>query len=400
MCASLRSLKSVALAVSAAALLAGCNTPFDLDLRGGFGQALDTSAAAASAPADRPKPDNRGIISYPNYQVAVARRGDTLTDVANRIGIDAQELADYNAIRTDDGLREGEIVALPRRVSEPSEDTGGAGQIIPPSDVDIASLAGNAIDNAAPSVATETLDSAPIADDAQVGYEPIRHTVQRGETAFTISRLYNVPVRSLAEWNGLDQSFTIRENQILLIPPAQPTAPTREIAPVETAAALETTTAPGEGSPTPTPPSAATPLPEETPSAPVAAPAAPKLEQTQTAASSSKMSYPVSGKVIRAYSKGKNNGIDLSANAGSAVSAAADGTVAAITTDADDVKILVVRHPDNIMTVYYNVDNISVAKGTAVKRNQKLAEVPSKDSYLHFEVRKGFDSVDPTPYLD
>ncbi len=401
MFSSLRSLKSAALTVSTVALLAGCNTPFDLDLRGGFGQSLDTSAAAQGATADRPQPDNRGIISYPNYQVAVARRGDTLADVAERIGLDAQELAEFNAIKPEDNLRAGEIVALPRRVSEPSETTGGAGQILSPSEVDITSLAGTAIDNATPTVETAPLEAASVPENAQVGFEPIRHTVERGETAFTISRLYNVPVRSLAEWNGLDKDFTIRENQILLIPPAQPSAPSREIPATETVAVTTAdTTAPGQGSPTPVPPSAATPLPAETPSEPVAKPVAEDLSKTQTAVKTTKMSYPVSGKVIRAYSKGKNNGIDLSATAGSPVSAAADGTVAAITTDADDVNILVVRHPDNVMTVYYNVENINVSKGTAVKRNQKLAEVPIEDAYLHFEVRKGFDSVDPTPYLN
>lgn len=399
MTVSLRSLRTVAMAVSTTAILAGCDTPFDFDFRDGFGQKLDTSKAATGALAPRPQPDNRGIISYPNYQVAVARRGDTLEDVANRIGLNAAELAEYNAIKPEDRLRAGEIVALPRRVSEPSEATGGRGQIISPSNVDITSLAGTAIDNAAPAVETEKLEApaAPIPEDAQVGFEPIRHTVQRGETAFTISRLYNVPVRSLAEWNGLGSDFTIRENQILLIPPAQPSAPTPSPqAPV----AVDATTGPGEGSPTPTPPSATKPLPEETVVAAADKPKAPDLSATQTKpANSAKMSYPVNGKIIRAYSKGKNNGIDISGTAGSPVVAATDGTVAAITTDADDVKIVVVRHANNIMTVYYNVDNIAVSKGTGVKRGQKIAQLPAGDSYVHFEVRKGFDSVDPMPYL-
>ena len=36
--------------------------------------------------------------SYPGYQVAVARRGDTAASVAARIGLSASELANYNAI--------------------------------------------------------------------------------------------------------------------------------------------------------------------------------------------------------------------------------------------------------------------------------------------------------------
>jgi murein DD-endopeptidase MepM/ murein hydrolase activator NlpD len=315
--------------------------------------------------------------------------------VANRIGVDATQLADYNAVNVDDPLRAGEIVALPTRVPEP--DTG---QIVSPSNVDISALAGPAIDNARPAtIETDALAAAPgqVTEDSQIGYEPIRHTVQRGETAFTISRLYNVSVRALAEWNGLGTDFTIRENQILLIPPAQPAAPSESARPQ----ARTVTTAPGQGSPTPVPPSAAKPLPAEKPSATVPKPAAQDLSKTQTkpANSGAKMSFPVNGKIIRTYAKGKNNGIDLSASAGTPVVAAADGTVAAITTDADGVKIVVIRHPDNVMTVYYNVDKISVAKGASVKRNAKLAQIPAKDSFVHFEVRKGFDSVDPMPFL-
>lgn len=396
MTVSLRGPSKIVMAVSALALVSACSTPLDLDLRDMFGQRLDTSEAAVGATAQRPDPDSRGIISYPNYQVAIARRGDTVADVANRVGVDANQLAEYNAVNVNDPLRPGEIVALPTRVSEPE-----TGQVVSPSNVDITALAGNAINNATPTaVETDELDAAPvqITEDTQIGYEPIRHTVQRGETAFTIARLYNVSVRALAEWNGLGTEFTIRENQILLIPPAQPAAPTESARPQARSTA---TTAPGQGSPTPVPPSATKPLPKEKTTAQVEKPASQDLSKTQTkpASSSAKMSFPVNGKIIRTYAKGKNNGIDLSAAAGTPVVAAADGTVAAITTDADGVKIVVIRHPDNVMTVYYNVDNISVAKGAAVKRNAKLAQIPAKDSFVHFEVRKGFDSVDPMPYL-
>jgi multidrug efflux pump subunit AcrA (membrane-fusion protein) len=77
------------------------------------------------------------------------------------------------------------------------------------------------------------------------------------------------------------------------------------------------------------------------------------------------------------------------------------GTVAAITKDTEQVPILVLRHPDGLMTVYANIDKISVAKGDTVKRGQTIAQIRSGgDGYLHFEVRQGFDSVDPVPYLE
>jgi murein DD-endopeptidase MepM/ murein hydrolase activator NlpD len=343
--------------------------------------------------ATRPQPDERGIISYPGYQVAVARRDDTLARLATRIGADAGELARFNGIQTGDILREGEIVALPRRVAEP---TGGP--IQPPSGVDIASVAGGAIARAdAQQVQTTPLGPAAT---PQIGTEPVRHRVERGETAFSIARLYDVSVRSLADWNGLGPDFAVREGQHLLIPVATPgaTPPPREAA-----AAPAAVTPPGSGSPTPTPPSAAQPLPAEetrpvaTPTPPVAAP---DLGQTAKTTGGARMVRPVEGSIIRDYAKGRNDGIDIAATPGAPVKAADAGTVAAITEDTNGIPIIVIRHQGSLLTVYSNVGALSVKKGDTVARGQKIAEIRRDGAAaLHFEVRDGFESVDPNRFL-
>lgn len=371
-------------------VLAACSD-FDYDLRNGLGSLGTSDAATRAAPAERPSPDARGVISYPNYQVAVAERGDTIESVATRLGISAPELASFNGIEADVPLRQGEVIALPRRVAEPSASTGTQ-----PGAVDINTLAGGAIDRAPDSQGVRTAalppaTAAPAAAPApQSGTEPTRHKVERGETAYTISRLYNVPVKSLAEWNGLGPDFAIREGQFLLIPVAKQAPPTQTAA----------VTRPGAGSPTPTPPSADDPLPQTDP-APAVAPAPPVDvgKQTQTA-SDARMVFPVSGSIIREYAKGKNEGINIKAEAGAPVKAADAGTVAAITKSADGVPIIVIRHDPEILTVYANVTDVSVEKGTKVTRGQSIAKLRSgNDAYVHFEVRNGFDSVDPMPYL-
>ena len=59
-----------------------------------------------------------------------------------------------------------------------------------------------------------------------------------------------------------------------------------------------------------------------------------------------------------------------------------------------------VKHNNDLLTVYANVDNITVKKGDRVRRGQKLAALRGSDNaYVHFEVRQGFESVDPEPYL-
>jgi murein DD-endopeptidase MepM/ murein hydrolase activator NlpD len=373
-----RTLRLVAfLAIGTA--LSGClSGPLDYDLRGKLGGPLDTSQAALDAAKNKPQPDARGVISYPTYQVAVARRGDTVTSLSNRVGLPPVEVANFNTLELDTPLSEGQIIALPRRVETTTETSA----ITPAASVDVATLAGDAIDRAPsnPTAITRTPG----------GVEPIRHRVARGETAFTIARAYNVSPRALAQWNNLDKSFSVREGQYLLIPPtAQPQAE----APVSQ---------PGDGSQTPTPPSASKPLPKETPAAATQGAETKPVANIGQAASTSnaKMVMPVAGSIIREYVKGKNEGIDISSSSGAPGKAAASGKVASVSATAEGVKFLLIRHPGDLITVYTHVADISVKKGDAVSRGQSIARVANgSPSFLHFEVRKGFESTDPMPYL-
>jgi murein DD-endopeptidase MepM/ murein hydrolase activator NlpD len=315
----------------------------------------------------------------------VARSGDTVANVATRVGLPAAELARHNGLPVNAPLNAGEVLALPSSV--PRTQTAA----LSPGAVDIQTLAGDAIERAG----TPAAASAPA---ASVGPEPTRHKVEQGETAYSIARIYGVSPKSVAEWNGLGPDLEVRVGQVLLIPVVVGTT-----APVETATS---TTAPGSGSPTPMPPSAAKPLPDEKtqPSGQTTAastPESPNLAQNRTAASSARMTAPVDGSIIRDFQKGKNDGIDISAASGAPVKAAAGGTVAAITEDTDQVPILVIRHDDGLLTVYANVDNLKVKKGQNVSRGQPIATVRAAGSpYLHFEVRKGVEAVDPTDYLN
>lgn len=375
-----------AVGLMAALLLSACVKAPDLDwdLRSA-GTGLNTSAAAREA-GPRPAADANGVISYPGYQVAVARRGDTVAAVASRVGLQADALAKYNALRPTDALNEGEILALPSRVnaapaggigSMATAPTAGAGAI------DVTTIATTALDRVGTSAPAAAAKPAS-------GAEPVRHRVARGETAFSIARSYNVSAKSLADWNGLGADLAVREGQYLIIPVAGAPAP------------LVDASAPGAGSQTPEPPSAKKPLPDEkvAPAAtkPKEVPASPDLGAART--TSTTFAMPVDGKIIRGYVKKKNDGIDIAAAAGTAVKAAADGTVAAVTKDTEGTPILVIRHADNILTVYAGVDGVTLAKGDKVKRGQKIATVrAATPAFLHFEVRKGVDSVDPMPYL-
>ncbi|PUB13258.1 M23 family metallopeptidase [Yoonia sediminilitoris] len=375
--------------------LTACEEPFDFDLRDTV-NGFDTSRAVQNLPG-RPRPDERGVITYPTYQVVVAQRDDTIRGIAIRLGLDANELATYNGIEPDVVLRRDEIIALPNPLPDANATpvAGGTG-------LDISAVATSALDRADASgrITATPLDpvAAPVAAAPAVP-EPIRHQVKRGETVYSISRLYKVPVKSIAEWNGLNSEFTVREGQFLLVPQDGASAPAAAIVPAANV------TQPGEGTVTPLPPSAATPLPNEVPSAPLpaaAVPAAPDLgtPTASPASSNARFVRPAEGSIIGAYAPGKNEGIDIAAPAGATVKAADAGTVAAVTSNTSGINIVVIKHSDGLLTVYTNIDSVSVSKDDQVSRGQSIAKVKAADRpVLHFEVRRGLKSVDPTDYL-
>ena len=354
---------------------------FDFDFRG---NSFDTSDAALQATQSRPKANELGIISYPTYQIAVARRDDTIESMAERLGQNPGELARYNGLAEGERLRNGEVLALPRTGSRGGQYLESSDEIEETTlskDINVLELADNALKVAGGS-ANNQLDRT--SSDAKNLMDPIKHNVVRGETVFTISRLYNISVRSLADWNGLDSDYTLREGQILIIPLVDKKATKNTQKEVVESAA-------------PAPPSSKKPQPRNVNKQEFS-------ESTNTKISvpeNGRMAYPLEGLVIREYSKNINDGIDFTARAGTKVVAADTGLVATVTEDINQIAIVVLKHPGNILTVYANLTNINVSTNQNVNRGDILGEIPDGDPpYLHFEIREGFESVDPLEYLN
>ena len=361
----------------------GVLSNLDFDLRG---NEYDTSDAVRKAMKTRPLPDSKGIISYATYEVAVARKGDTIKSIADRLGLKSQNIAAYNGMSSLEKLNDGQLISLPNRTDKRKFQLKNSTSNR--NEVNVTELASTAIETATSKKKVIKKST------SEQENEPIRHKVSRGETAFTISRLYNVSIRSLADWNGLDSNYTIREGQYLLIPLPRDKIVT-EVATVK----------PGKNSKTPSPPSSAEALPEPIPTE--------NLETTSGKSKSSnqpeniepsntgQFSYPVNGKIIRDYVKNKTDGIDISAPEGTPIVAAEKGIVAAITSDTQEVPIIVLKHEGNLLTVYAGIGDISVKEKEKVLKSQLIGKIrPGNPSFLHFEVRRGFESIDPMEFLD
>ncbi len=359
----------VALTLAACLALASCTSSVPLGVGGGT--AGGTAGTVANA-----TPDARGVITYATYQVAVAREGDTIATLAARVGTTPAELSAKNGLPETYRLRSGEVVVLPDSV--PRAQPGWSPE-----------RAAAAIDGAGTTAAApspfQTGPSAPLID-------PVRHRVEPGETAYSIARLYGVSVTALASWNGLGPDLAVRENQELLIPI------------VSGANQISTTldTEPGQGTPVTPPPSAAEPLPDNI----VAGtnPASPELGQFRTPPGG-RLQAPVNGPVTKAYNlapgPNRSEGIGFSVPAGTTVRAAGDGEVALVSDSLGGLgTIVLIRHGDDLMTVYGRVSGVTVERGQRISAGQGIGVVAENaQPELHFEVRRGTQSVDPGPYL-
>ena len=347
---------------------------------GGFQNPLagNDAASAPAAPAvPNLAPDPRGVITYATYQVAVARDGDTMASVASRVGTTTEELARRNALPGDYMLRTGEVLLLPDGVSRPAPGLD-AGAI---STQPLGGASGTA-------VATAPADNPFQGGQTDPLIDPVRHRVEAGETAYSIARLYGVSVTALASWNGLGPDLAVRENQELLIP----------IVSDANRISSAPETQPGQGTPVTPPPSAAAPLPADITAA--VEPESPNLGQFRTPPGG-RLAAPVSGAVSRRYNPSNPNGIGFAVPAGTAVQAAAPGEVALVSEALGGLgTIVLVRHRDDLITTYSTLADVRVQEGDTVTTGEVLGVVAPRDNpELQFDVFRGTDSVDPTPYI-
>ena len=322
---------------------------------------IDSPSAVRDAGARQPRADDLGIVNYLDSRAIQSRVGDTIPSMAARAGISAEDLARHNGLDVGYRPREGELFALPRHAtSRPIED-----------------IAASAISSAP---MTPYADQ-PAAGEAGGERDQARHSDPSAAGT-------DEPVGELA----------FEEDATLPVPQDRDA---RTASATGTAAAESGTTAPGSASPAPAPPSSGRPLPRPTETA--AAPPSPDLARHRTPPGATrKLLRPVDGSTIRGYSgkAGGNEGIDIAAPAGSVVLAAEDGEIALVAPSKTQENIVLIRHADNLYTVYSRITDIRVAKGDRVGRGDTIGTVVQGDPpMLHFQVRRGTESIDPAPYF-
>ncbi len=129
--------------------------------------------------------------------------------------------------------------------------------------------------------------------------------------------------------------------------------------------------------------------------------------------------YPVVGQTVAVYAMDSlvynettrdwrvHNGIDIAADAGTTVCAAADGEVYSVYNDEKMGTTVVIRHADGYTTKYSSLgETVSVQPGQTVKAGQTIGTVGNTalmesaiGDHIHFAVTCNGASVDPEAFL-
>ena len=332
-----------------------------------------------------------------NKDEIVVKRGDTLYALARENSMTVSELANINNLKEPYTLSIGQKLSLrPSKVETPKVVEKPIPNVI--SEEKVKQIKEEKAKNI---VSKETVKPT---STKRVDLQEI--TVAKGDTLYSLSRKYEIPVNDLAIMNKLSAPFTLSVGQKLKVPKLDGVQTRSAVTVKKSVKASETTTKKTTIS-TQKPEKSSYTNVESKPK--TASTTGTKKSSTKIAArSSSKFSWPVRGKILSGYGPKNgglvNDGINISAPLGTTVRAAENGVVAYAGNEVKGMgNLIIIQHSDGWMTVYAHLDSMEVRRGAHVNVGQPIGKIGKTGKVdkpqLHFEIRKGTKSYNPTNYL-
>jgi LysM repeat protein len=122
------------------------------------------------------------------------RPGDNLTRIAARYGTSVDAILAANGVANPNRIYAGQSILIPT-----GDDT-------------------SAVQAEAPASDDTSLADAPSASDDSSAVDPTTYTVQRGDSAIKIARLFGIDEGSLLDANGITNPNRVYVGQVLTIP--------------------------------------------------------------------------------------------------------------------------------------------------------------------------------------
>ena len=324
--------------------------------------ALAGASGAPAALSFEPEPAPAGPLSV------TVEPGDTVYGLARRHGASPTDIIEANGLAAPYALSLGQTLLIPHAEAASAPASSGdaiAAAVVAPEPAAPAPKAEHLVrDIERVADARESGDAAPSA--AGDGKLDAIYAVRKGDTLYSLSRRFEVPVGALAEANGLAAPYALSLGQSIVVPKVVP-------------------------------------APEAQPVLAAASPA------TELKTSTGPFAWPIRGAILSGYGSlldgVRNDGINIAAPAGAPVRAAADGEVVY---KGDELagygNLLLVKHEDGWVSAYAHTGAILVSKGDQVRRGQVVAKVGDTGSVdgpqLHFELRHDLKPQDPVKALN
>ncbi|MFL2812110.1 MAG: murein hydrolase activator EnvC family protein [Paracoccaceae bacterium] len=111
---------------------------------------------------------------------------------------------------------------------------------------------------------------------------------------------------------------------------------------------------------------------------------------------------PIEGEIINpfSYNMNGNKGINIKATEGSPVIASNEGVIALVSRREYQPTVIIIKHANNILSAYANITDVVLEKGHVVNRGQIIGKLAPGKNYLHFEVIKNHQRVDPVQFFE
>jgi len=384
------------------------------------------------------------LASALKYQEHKVRKGDTLYALSKKYGVSVDELKKLNGLNSPD-LSIGQVLKIKVAVAKPVPKEEKKPPAPVPTPVSEAEEVRNTqVQNPAttgPPGSSVQVVSAPRQDLPEQYY----HTIAAKENLYRISLIYGIKVKDILAWNGFadDNQLIKPGDRIIVKDPAQFSG--TSVAPADSqpqGLELRAASAPdsiliqrvyivqrkdtlfkiatengmtveelkrlnnlssndisvGQKLNLVTPRGN---LPTESSSAGLTEEIVRSRDRIRT-----DLFMPVEGKVISEYGirNGRpHKGIDIGAKTGTPIYAVLDGTVVFSGYQGAYGNVIVMEHPDFVMTVYAHNEKNMVEVGATVSKGQQIGTVGStgnaNGSHLHFEYRIKGKAINPRKVL-
>lgn len=279
------------------------------------------------------------------------QQSDSLDTIARRFRVPAYDIAKANRLNVNDRLRPGSHVWVP------------------------GSPAPKPLDQSTRTVRTVQPKPTSTPQPARLG----QIVVQRGDSLWRLAQRHGTSVEALIRANGIEDPTKLEIGQVLRLPGAGEPDPPRQV---------------GQAAP---------PAPRREASAPRPAPAT----TSNLGVSTRGYSWPLEGEILKRYANSptsKHAGLDIAVAPGTPVHAARSGEVIYAGSSISAYgKMVIIRHSDDMATCYAYNSELLVKTGDRVSRGEVVARSGDTgkggEPYLHFQIRRRGEAVDPEPYL-